>query len=176
MFLKKNFNKQKGFSLIELLTVMAIMGLIAAIVLPNYFLTQKRLALGRSAEKLVHDIKRAQGMAMSAKEITSCPAGYKYGYGVYFSSSTPGSYQIFADCDANGDYASPPDQVVETINFEKWITISNLIPASPLRVVFTPPLPSVIINPNSSTTTITITNGAESKSITVNKAGLVENQ
>jgi len=176
MFSKLNFKKERGISLIELLAVMAIMGLMAAIVLPNYFSAQKKIALNRSAEKLIHDIRRAQEMAMSAKEGSGCSAGYKYGYGIVFSTSAPSSYRIFADCEPGGDFVSPPDKVVDTINFESGITIDSF-GASTLSIAFTPPLPSVSIHPNFSTATITIKNSVGGqKSITVNKAGLIDDQ
>ncbi|KKQ96572.1 MAG: Pilin assembly protein [Parcubacteria group bacterium GW2011_GWC2_39_11] len=179
MFLIVNRKKENGFSLIELLTVMAIMGILAVIVLPNYFVMQKRLALSRSVQKLAHDIRRAQEMAMSANEEPGCSAGYpdyKFSYGVYFSLSAPDSYKIFADCDSNKDYNSPADKIVNTITFEKTVTLSNLSPvvAGSLGIVFTPPAPAVTISPNSSTAEITITNGNENKSVKINMAGLID--
>ncbi len=175
MFSKLNYKKEGGFSLIELLTVMAIMGIIAVIALPNYFAMQKRLALNRAVQKLAHDIRKAQEMAMSANE-ANCPAGFKFGYGVYFSLSAPNSYIIFADCDNSANYNSAADINIETINFEKTVTLSNLSPvvANSLGIVFTPPVPAVTINPASSIAEITITNGSESKSVKINKAGLID--
>jgi len=174
-----NYKEEKGFSLVELLAVVAIIGIISAIALPNYFKMQKQFVLSGANQKLAHDIRMAQEMAMSAKTESGCPAdsGYKFGYGVYFSLSVPSSYIIFADCNDNKNYDfSPTDKVIETITFENGVIISNLSPGDPLEVVFTPPTPAVTINFNSSNTNaeITITSEGKYKSVKVNKAGLID--
>ena len=52
------FRKDKGFTLVELMVVMAIVAIITSAVLLNYRVGNERLALYRSANKLVQDIRR----------------------------------------------------------------------------------------------------------------------
>ena len=59
------------------------------------------------------------------------------------------------------------------MSLEKKVKISNLSPASPLTISFTPPDPTVNINPSDSLVTITLTNNGQTKIIKVNKAGLI---
>lgn len=61
--------QKNGFSLVELLIVISIIGVILSIGLLNYPAMRQQLALNRAAHQLVQEIRRAQGMAMSATEL-----------------------------------------------------------------------------------------------------------
>jgi len=159
---------QKAFTLIELLVVTGIIILLSALVLPNYRTGESQLALQRSANKLAQDIRRAQGMAMSAKEFEGVvPPG---GYGINFQTNLT-SYILFADLNNNKIFDS--GEAIETLSLERGVKISNLSPASPLTISFTPPDPTVNINPSNSLAIITLSNNGQTKIIKVNKAGLI---
>ena len=158
---------QKAFTLIELLVVTGIIILLSALVLPNYRTGESQLALQRSANKLAQDIRRAQEMAMSAKEFEGVvPPG---GYGINFQTNLT-SYILFADLNNNKVFDS--GEAIETLSLERGVKISNLSPASPLTISFTPPDPTVNINPSNSLAIITLSNNGQTKIIKVNKAGL----
>ena len=78
-----SIKKESGFTLTELLVVASIIILFSAIVLANYQTGNKQFALQRSAHKLAQDIRRAQEMAMSAKECEPCGNVVPPGYGIY---------------------------------------------------------------------------------------------
>lgn len=131
-------NEQKGFTLVEITVVIAIIILLSGIVLANYRVGEKEYALLRSVHKLVQDIRRVQAMAMGAVKHSSCPAGYKYGYGAYLTTAESGHYILFADCDNGEDYDL--GEGVEDIKFETKIKITTLS-GNPLTITFTPSRP-----------------------------------
>ncbi len=159
----------RGFTLIELVVVISIIGLMTGLVLANYRSGEKNLALQRSAHKLSQDLRRAQEMATSAREFQEqTPPG---GYGIYLNLLQPDRYVLFADLDGGLDYDTGED--VETLELEENIDIDSLSPGSPLTIVFSPPDPSVTLAPDAATAVITIEGGGAQKNIRVNKAGLI---
>jgi len=163
----------KAFSLIELLVITSIILILTALILPNYRLGDKNLALQRSASKLSQDLRMAQEMAMSAKEVSGAVPD---GFGIYFDISSPFSYILFADKD-NSHARNAGDADLETISLESNIIISNLSPASSFSVLFVPPDPTVWISGLSSGTagriTLSIKNELTNKIISANNAGLI---
>jgi len=178
------FKTQKAFTLIEVLVVVAIIIILSVMIMANYRLGEKELALQRSANKLAQDIKRAQGMATSTKEHGGViPPG---GYGVYLNCGVsppctggkPTCYILFADLDNNQAW-DLGEEVGDLLEFEKGVQINSLIPNSPLTITFTPPDPTVHINQNPMIGEAKISlrlepDSGSRKSITVNKAGLIE--
>ncbi len=171
---------KKGFTLIEVIIVIIIIGILSAILIPNYQNFRRQLALQRSATKLAQDIRRAQAMAMSAEKCETCPASsdYKFGWGVVFKEIEPEYYTIFADCNGDGNYSSGEDEEVEKdIKFEEGVKIDSLS-SNFLRITFTSPDPTVTIKPaslNEIEITLVLKNDPTStKKIKVNKAGLID--
>ena len=165
---------KKGFTLVELMVVIAIIALISVIVFANYREGEKQFSLQRSVHKLAQDIRRAQNMAMAAKEYSGCSTGYKYGYGIRLTTAgaETGHYILFADCNNNEDYDS--GEMVEDIEFESGVEIKTLS-GDPLRITFTPPDPTINIKP-SDPASIQLGTDSQTKTITVNNAGLIETE
>jgi len=177
------FKTQKAFTLIEVLVVITIIIILSVIMLANYRAGGKELALQRSAHKLAQDIKRAQGMAMAAKECETCPGGGvpKGGYGVYIRKNINDNYLIYADDDSPphpGAYS--PGEEIETVYLEKGVYIDNLEPSSAVNfsINFKPPDPTINIKDQNGNeedgVTITLRVDSTIINITVNKAGLIE--
>ena len=174
--------KNGGFSLTELLVVIAVVGILAAIIFPYYGSVRKQLSLQRSANKLVQDIRRAQGMALSAEEVGGeIPEG---GYGIYLKKnpSPQKSYILFAD--KNFDHIYTPgvgaEERIEEISFEEGVKIKNLS-ANHINIIFQPPEPGTYLKDNDGNdlgplVTIEIClidDELKSKTIKINKAGLI---
>lgn len=157
---------------------MGIIVFFTGLVLVNYKTGGDKFALQRSANKLAQDIRRAEQMAMSAKECEVCggiiPGG---GYGIYLKQGDD-YYLIYADTNpsqGNERYDGGNDDLLETIYFEKDVYIKNVSPSS-LSINFKPPDPAVKISGDEDVT-ITLAledDPGQERAITVNKAGLVE--
>jgi len=168
-------NDQKGFTLVELTVVIAIIILLSGLVLTNYRVGEREYALLRSAQKLAQDLRRAQKMAMASETLPAkCGGEFSAGgYGIYFVTAS-NSYILFADCDDNGEYDLGPEKI-EEIFLESKIKISTLSsdPFS-LNITFFPPDPTIIIKPSANPATITLKNDGKTKTVKINTAGLIE--
>lgn len=180
----------KGFTLVEILVVVAVIFILSLIILPNYRSSASQFTLVRAAHKMAQDIRRASEMAMSAKECSpppaSCPVGGGVppgGYGFYIDKGVDDSYKIYADS------GSPPGperytsgEEIETIYLEKDVYIKDFNPSSAnFSINFKPPAPTIKIKDgggiDKDNVTITIALRADSsktKTIKINKAGLID--
>jgi len=173
----------KGFTIIESLMAVAIILILAGLALPNYRYSSQALTLEQSVATLVQALRRAQQMAMSAKEFNGIiPRG---GYGLYVSSVNAASYILFADCgnppnyryDASGTPCNGSPEKVEEIRLGSGIAFSSLS-VSPLHVVFTPPVPLVTISGGVAEASfgLTLSGTSKTRTVRVNRAGLIESQ
>ena len=166
----------KGFSLVELMVVTAIIGLVSVLTLTGYKTSDQRLALERSTHKLAQDLRRVQEMAVSAKEFEG---DVPEGYGILFDLDDTDQYLIFADFDGNQRFDIFGDEIVEIVSLENKIQLSTLDPVAvdnSLTVVFVPPDPSVAFSPDNNTALITLeaeVTFSVQKTVQVNKAGLI---
>jgi len=179
----KFLNKNRGFTIIEFLIVISIIGILSVITFPDYRSTQQRLALQRSASKLAQDIRRSQEMAMSMKELST--GVLPEGYGTYINKndsdcSNDDCYHIYADIDGDERY-DPGEEQGEAIFLEKEVYIKNFVPSSNnFSINFKPPDPTVKMKNaaggDKDAVTITVALKADlskTKTIKVNKAGLI---
>lgn len=167
--------RNKGFTLLEMLVVLAIMGIIAVLILANYRQGQKNYVLTQAAQKLAGDIRGAQNMAVAGAEVS----GYSQigGFGIYINDAN--SYSLFLNTASNpangcqtGAVSSPP---LKTINLPGGITINN----TGTNVFFAPPRPLTCIDnvpKDSITYTLTQTSTGKTATVTVDKYGKIDVQ
>lgn len=191
------FTVQKGFTLLELITIVAIITTLSLIVLTNYRQGERQFALQRSAHKLGQDIRAAQEMAMSGQECQICsppvvPAGYgiwiETGNPTYCENHEPICYRLYADTDPDPDgnqFYTPADTIIETITLESGVIIQGIstLPDK-VGINFSPPDPIISIRfpPGGESEEINIvvitlalkTDDTKTKTIIVNKAGLID--
>ena len=168
----------KGFTLIEILVVLAIIVIITGIVIFNVGLERQNSALLRSAQKLSLDLRRAQNYSLSSKVFNTL--GVPCGWGVHFNGVGSTNYIIFADLATSADCsnrdflrASNGSEDFETVNLESGITISSLS-SSLTDIVFTPPEPTVAFTPSQTSATITLINrNSVTRVIIINKTGFI---
>jgi hypothetical protein len=110
-------------------------------------------------------------MAMGVKEFKgSFPSG---GYGIYFNLTESNHYILFADTSTPPNYQYDSGELAEDIYFENLVEISQLVPSSPLTIVFTPPDPTTRINSGTSTAVILLKIDNSTTSVKVLPTGLI---
>ena len=171
---------KSGFTLIELLVSFGIIVLLSGLALTNLRGGSQNLALSRAASLVAQDIRKAEEFTLSGTVkpdscFASAPAGSMLGYGVFFTSSTPSSYIIFANCNSQASYEQGIDQIIETKTLEQGITVFSVSP-SPLSILFLPPLPDVRIEPGGALLGNVILQNSQGKqkTIRVNTKGVID--
>ena len=144
----------KGFTLIELILVMAIAGIMSVVVVSQYSQQRDYKALLLGEEQIANDIRMAQSYSYNIlMDNGSFSVG---GYGINFSSvaGSNSKYIIFADNDDDGVFDSGEE--FEEIELPKNINIkslkitdnstSSVTSFSSVDLIFKPPYGKVKIN------------------------------
>lgn len=167
--------KNRGFTLLEILVVLAITLLVAALILANLRSGQKKYQLAELAQGLASDLRQAQGMAISGAQTTGfATIG---GYGVRVTSAS--SYEIFLTSSSVSCDSIASRQSVKVVNLSSPVQFTNS--ASPINeVFFIPPRPLTCITVNNSTSqtqiTFTLSGNGNQANIVVNNAGKIDIQ
>lgn len=106
-----------GFTLIEMIVVIAIVGLLSTVTLTNYRDVSERISLENLAQQIAIVIRQAQVYGIGV--VNAHPS-----YGVYFPNSA-NSFVLFVDRDNDGRYSGESEDV-ERITLKNNNTISAL--------------------------------------------------
>jgi prepilin-type N-terminal cleavage/methylation domain-containing protein len=171
----------KGFSIIELMVVISIIGIMSSLMFANYRQGERDTVLIYAAQQTAQDIRQAQNLSLAGPKNT-------YGYGIYFDINNPIQYFIYGDegkTNKNHRYDSIEDVKVSPypILLSKNIEINNIkikeVDSNSADIFFAPPDPVTYINDVSSISIaeikicsiITTTN---CKTIIITTAGRIE--
>ncbi len=106
---KESRQTKPAFTLLEMITSLALIVIITGVFMANYRSSNKRADLVMTAQKLVADVHAAQNNALGlVKYGTEVPAG---GWGVHFNVDNPTQYTLFADLDRPA--SNEPGQIYE---------------------------------------------------------------
>jgi len=112
---------KKGFSLVEILVIMGVLGIVIAASVPAFIFFRRQSDLGNNAEKILNVLKLAQSRTL-ASEKTSAPEDPGR-YGVYFdNSASPNSYVFFKGV----DFASRDMAFDKTYTLPQELEIYNI--------------------------------------------------
>lgn len=137
MIKKTSINQSKGFTLIEVSVVFAILLILAGAIFPSLQSAKKQPTLERAAYKLGQDLRYMQQMASETKIFASLGT-IPVGYGIYLPF-TPGgnsqpisSYTTYANCNSPSDAipstsgCNGETEVIKIIDVEKGVQIENM--------------------------------------------------
>jgi len=180
-------NKQKGFSLVEVSIVMAIMVLLGAAIAPRYSAYKKEKSMSYARTQIVNDVRYVQSYTLSTKKFKdgTSPTG---GFGIHFVKGAT-TYTVFGDkihsgvqpnhiYDSTYPTSSAECEFLETIQLVDGITITNLrvnksgtwITLNSVDYVTVPPYGKVYIDNTNTNVTLEITfsNGVAGRTEIVN--------
>src|SRR3989344_6445394 len=87
----------RGFTILEILVVMAVMGIIAAILVSSYPSFGEVLAVDSQAQLIALAIRDIEQRAISTLESSVAPGQYKTAFGVHFDIANNRQYVLFSD-------------------------------------------------------------------------------
>lgn len=125
--IKKNPAKTGGFSLLEMLTVIAIFLIFTAILIPRSARFHDGVLLTNLAYDVAITIRNTRAQALGVREVNSGDENFDAGYGVRFSLDNPSQYFRFADNGGDSIYGGlTPDEQVSEFSFNDRYEISDL--------------------------------------------------
>ena len=98
---------KNGFSIMEVLTVIAIFAILSAIAMPNFLGWRKNAQLSRAARDVYSSFQKAK--MESVRRNGNC--------GIEFRAN---DYVIYMDSDLSFDFNPMNDQVVQTVNWSQY--------------------------------------------------------
>ncbi len=156
-----------GFSLVELLIVISIIGFLSAAGLASYLNFSRAQLLNQAAEKLVSDLRLAQSLASSGQKPSLCLlAGKLSGYSLVISSPT--TYYLLVEC---GLSENDPDAIIKEESISDSLSMSGFS-----EVKFNVLRQGVVFNPLGSNSLEIKGFSNQIKTITIDAGGAIKIQ
>lgn len=182
---------KRGFTVIEMLVVLAIVAILPAVIIANFPQIKLQFALSRAAYSFAQNIRRAQDLSLSSLQYrdASHVVQQVYGYGIYLNLTDLGDqrYLLYADADPENQSYDSGDYIVENIDLavsEPGVMIKEIdnVVGDTASVNFSPPDPVTTIGQlTSGNTSIQVVFALQNdpsvtKIVLINTSGLVEIQ
>lgn len=107
--------KRRGFTLVEILVIIAITVILIGLAIPSYRFFQKESDLTNNTEEIINTLRLAQNKTLASEGASQ--------YGVYFDQTTsPNQYTLFK----GADYALRDSSFDEIHNLPKSVEISEV--------------------------------------------------
>lgn len=147
--------KSKGFTIIEMLVIIFIIGIISTTLVVNWRRNEKRYLVQRVAQEIAQNIRKAQDLALTSKKISG--QEMPYGYGVFFSKDSNNFYIIFGNIADDKKYQTS-DILVENVELDSQIQIDSLSSGqnNDLNILFSIPDGFTSFDPTGTSATIVI--------------------
>ncbi len=171
------FSVSKGFTLVELLVSISIIGVITGMMMANFRGGERSTEVRLASEILVNQIRSMQTSSLSGRLVSVCSGGANSlsvcepknppvecagggicqkrvpnGYGLRFTTEPATSYLLFYDTD--GDWRYDNGEELASIPYiaanDVWLTASNA--GTPLDLVYAPPYGQLYVNGSASAT------------------------
>ena len=140
VFTERNDLSLAGFTMVEVVILMAMLILIMGIVLVNFPAFSQRLNLKHSSQRLALSMRRAQNMAFAVRQVNTANCGpiVPAYYGIYLNTAVNSdSYAVFADLpfdpatcrrvQADGLYGrGDNDFIVETVKLDPGVSLERI--------------------------------------------------
>ena len=172
---------KNGFTLIELIVVMAIISIMVAVNMPNYFESIDKKALHLAESQIINDVKTVQDYSYRLlKHNGTFPDG---GYGIYFDKSSSNKYIVFADLNNDGIYDTPVEmyqeiELPQKTDLSEIFIVSSASTSNTISIVFKPPYGKVffdgVFDLNEEIIITVKNNRNDTKKISIYGSGLVE--
>ena len=126
MLEKKSSSPSKGFTIIELMVAIAIIGIMMSVAIPNFVALQQRQRIRAAAVEIAQDFRqiRERALAMSQEFQVTSPNPHEYQIAhpsgrvsVYKLGHTSGGNLAFGTTNAAGAPPEDPDGVVGAFDF-----------------------------------------------------------
>jgi prepilin-type N-terminal cleavage/methylation domain-containing protein len=149
---------KKGFSLIEIIIVIAILGIVSTIIVSSFAAINRTQGLEKDTELVVEQLRQARSQTLSSQNATT--------YGVHFASTT---VTVFA-----GSSYNPSDPTNEEFVLKNTSLVLNVsLTGGGTDIIFKRLTGETASN---GTIVVSSTVASRSKTITVYKTGLIEYQ
>ena len=125
-FSPSNRVAQAGFTIIELMVTMGIVGILASIMLANYPELNGRLTLDLLAHDVALSVRQAQQFALGVRQQNVTGLKPFPTYGIHFDTAFPTNYFIFGDVAENFQYDPATDKNLGSGTLPAGMTIKRL--------------------------------------------------